>query len=208
MTQEDISTGRRRLLGIASLSLIASSMLALMSVKAHANADATPNNRPSPPGEDPSPEQMQRHLKRANEVAREAMKKGHHPFGAVLIAADNETLLMEQGNISSVAHAESTLAQRAARAFSPEELWGMTLYSTAEPCVMCAGTQYWANIGRLVYGMSERQLLDFTGNHNENPTLDVPSRYVFERGQKAIRVWGPVDEVVKEIAELHKTFWK
>ena len=167
-----------------------------------------PDKRPSPPGMNPQPDQMLRHLKQANKIARAAMDGGHHPFGAVLVASDNETLLMEQGNIDSVAHAESTLAKRAAKKFSPDELWGMTLYSTAEPCVMCAGTQYWANIGRLVYGMSERQLLDLTGNHSENPTLDVPSRYVFSRGQKAIRIWGPIDAAVEEIAALHVEFWK
>ena len=167
-----------------------------------------PEQRPSPPGIDPSPEQMLRHLQAANEVARAAMQDGHHPFGAILVAADNETVVMKQGNIGTVAHAESTLAQRASNEFTPEQLWGMTLYSTAEPCVMCAGTQYWGNIGRLVYGMSERQLLDMTGNHSENPTLDVPSRYVFSHGQKAIRVWGPIEAAVAEIAALHVEFWK
>ncbi len=130
-----------------------------------------------------------------------------HPFGAVLVGADHETVLLEQGNIDSVNHAESTLARRAAKEFTEAQRWAMTLYTTAEPCVMCAGTQYWANIGRLVYGMSERQLLDMTGNSSENPTLDVPSRYVFSKGQKNIRIWGPVNQVVDEIAELHKMFW-
>lgn len=161
-----------------------------------------------PPGADPTAAQMVSNLRRANAVAARAMAQGHHPFGAVLVAADHETVLLEQGNIDSVNHAESTLARRAAEKFSEAERWTMTLYSTAEPCVMCSGTQYWANIGRLVYGMSERQLLDLTGNNSENPTLDVPSRYVFSRGQKGIRTWGPVDDVVDEIAELHKAFWR
>ena len=165
------------------------------------------NTLPQPPGEDPTTRQMVRNLRLANQVAARAMKQGHHPFGAVLVAADHETVLLEQGNINSVNHAESTLARRAAEQFTEAERWTMTLYSTAEPCVMCAGTQYWANIGRLVYGMSERQLLNLTGNNSENPTLDVPSRYVFSRGQKGIRTWGPVDQVVDEIAELHKSFW-
>ncbi len=56
---------------------------------------------------------------------------------------------------------------------------------------MCAGTQYWAHIGKLVYGMSERRLLELTGNHAENPTLDLPCREVFARGQKAIAGVGP-----------------
>ena len=73
---------------------------------------------------------------------------------------------------------------------------------------MCAGTQYWANIGRLVYGMSERRLLEITGNHAENPTLDLPCRTVFASGQKPISVWGPVAEVEAEIAALHARFWQ
>lgn len=163
---------------------------------------------PRPPGLDPTVAQMTSNLRRANKVAARALEQGHHPFGAILVAADHETVLLEQGNINAVNHAESTLARLASEKFTAAELWTMTLYSTAEPCVMCAGTQYWANIGRLVYGMSERQLLDLTGNSSDNPTLDVPSRYVFSRGQKAIQVWGPIDEVVDEIAQLHKTFWK
>lgn len=73
---------------------------------------------------------------------------------------------------------------------------------------MCAGTQYWANIGQLVYGMTERRLLDLTGNHGENPTLDLPCRSVFAAGQKTIEVIGPVPEVEPEIAALHLDFWK
>ena len=40
--------------------------------------------------------QQLRHLRRANEVARAAMAAGHHPFGALLVAPDGETVLMEQ----------------------------------------------------------------------------------------------------------------
>ena len=73
---------------------------------------------------------------------------------------------------------------------------------------MCAATQYWANIGRLVYGMDEKRLLALTGNHAENPTLDLPCRAVFASGQKPMRVWGPVAEVEAEIAALHLRFWQ
>ena len=156
----------------------------------------------------PTPEQMLRHLRRANEVARAAMDAGHHPFGALLVAPDGETVLLEQRNVDSVDHAEAVLARNAARQFAPERLWDCTLYTTVEPCAMCAGTQYWAHIGRLVYGMSERRLLQLTGNHAENPTLDLPCREVFARGQKPMQVWGPVTEVEDEIAALHRRFWK
>ena len=151
---------------------------------------------------------MQRHLRSANAIAQRALDAGHHPFGALLVAPDHETVLIEQGNVDTVNHAEAVLARDAAKRFSPEFLWHCTLYTTVEPCCMCAGTQYWAHIGRLVYGMEERQLLALTGNHAENPTLDLPCREVFARGQKAIQVWGPVAQVEGEIARLHGSFWR
>ncbi|MBK6558089.1 MAG: nucleoside deaminase [Comamonadaceae bacterium] len=153
-------------------------------------------------------EQVVRQLRRANEVARRALTLGRHPFGALLVAPDGETVLAEQGNVDTVNHAESTLARTAATNFTPDYLAQCTLVTTVEPCAMCAGTQYWANIGQLVYGMTERRLLDLTGNHGENPTLDLPCRSVFAAGQKTIEVIGPVPEVEPEIAALHLDFWK
>lgn len=159
-------------------------------------------------GDEPNRSQLIQHLRRANAIALAAMNSGHHPFGAILVAPDGDTVLLEQGNLDAVNHAEATLARTAAARFAPDYLWHCTLYTTVEPCVMCAGTQYWANIGRLVYGIAEQHLLELTGNHPENPTLDVPCRYVFERGQKPMQVWGPVPEVEAEILQLHQTFWQ
>ena len=93
----------------------------------------------------PSPAQIERHLRRANAIARAALAAGRHPFGALLVAADHETVLLEQGNVDGVNHAEAVLAREAARRWPPELLWGCTLYTTVEPCCMCAGTQYWAS---------------------------------------------------------------
>ena len=155
-----------------------------------------------------TPEQVNKHLRRANAVAARAKSLGRHPFGAILVAPDGETVLAEQGNVDTVNHAESVLARTVALNYSAEYLWQCTLVTTAEPCAMCAATQYWANIGRLVYGMAEARLLQLTGKHTENPTLNLPCRDVFSRGQKAIEVIGPVAEVEAEIAALHQEFWK
>jgi len=154
-----------------------------------------------------TPDQALRQLRRANQVARRAMALGRHPFGALLLAPDGETVLAEQGNIDTVNHAEATLARTAASNYPADYLWNCTLVSTVEPCAMCAGTQYWAHIGQLVYGLSERRLLELTGRHQENPTMDLPCREVFAKGQKPIRVLGPVAEVEEEIAALHRDFW-
>lgn len=85
-------------------------------------------------------DQMIAHLRAAGEVAVDAMAHGHHPFGAVLVGPDNH-ILMRQGNISTVRHAETELARRAADAYSPEFLWTCTLVSTGESCAMCPGTR-------------------------------------------------------------------
>ena len=156
----------------------------------------------------PTFEQVLRHLRRANAVAKRAAGFGHHPFGAILVGPDHETVLLEQGNVSAVNHAEAVLARTADLNFPPGYLAGCTLYTTVEPCAMCAGTIYWANIGRVVYGMAESRLRQYTGAHPANPTLDLPCREVFEHGQKAIAVIGPVPEVEAEIAEPHREFWK
>ena len=157
---------------------------------------------------EPTPVQVVAMLERAQALAGRAMQSGHHPFGALLLAADHETVLLEQGNVDSVNHAEAVLARRAAERYPPAHLWGCTLVTTVEPCAMCAGTQYWANIGRTVFGIEEKTLLGLTGNHAENPTLDLPCRHVFARGQKDVRVIGPVAALAEPIAALHRRYWR
>ena len=72
---------------------------------------------------------------------------------------------------------------------------------------MCAGAIYWANIGRVVYGMTERRLLELTGSNEQNPTFDLPCRNVFACGQKEIEVVGPFPEVEVEAAAVHEGYW-
>lgn len=147
-------------------------------------------------------------LRAANVVAKKWMKFGHHPFGAVLLAPDNVEILMEQGNLNVVRHAETELARRAAETYAAEFLWNCTLLTTMEPCAMCAATIYWANIGRVVYGASETTLRKFTGNSAENPTMELPCKVVFDSGQKSIQVIGPIPEIEDELIEPHRHFWK
>lgn len=152
-------------------------------------------------------DQMLAHLRAADAVAREAVAHGHHPFGAVLVGPDDR-ILMRQGNIDTVHHAETELARRAAAAYSPEFLWTCTLVSTFEPCVMCTGTLYWANIGRLVYGVDETQILAMTGDHAENPTMSLSSRVVLGAGQKKVEVHGPFPEIEEVLIEAQHGFWQ
>ena len=152
--------------------------------------------------------QILKHLLKANEVAKETAAFAHHPFGAVLVAPDGERILMKQGNLSSIAHAETELSRRAFAQYNPDYLWKCTLVTTFEPCAMCAANVYWANIGNLVYGVEETTLKKLTGSNKENPTMNLPCRTLFKAGQKPIRVVGPVPELEDELVAPHKAFWK
>jgi tRNA(Arg) A34 adenosine deaminase TadA len=131
------------------------------------------------------PERDAHFLRRSFEVARRAMSHGNHPFGAILVDQSGQVLLeAENGYMPAhdgTAHAERLLATQACTTIAPEILSSATLYSSAEPCAMCAGAIYWAGIGRLVYGLSEHRLRELTGNHPENPTLDLMPGSVRER---------------------------
>jgi tRNA(Arg) A34 adenosine deaminase TadA len=150
------------------------------------------------------------YLRRTIEIAERAKAKGNHPFGAVLIDAADQvvgegenTFLSDRGP----GHAETNLARFAAREFSPEYLEQCTLYTSVEPCCMCAGTIYWANIGAVVFGMTEHRLLQITAGHSENLTQDLPCTLVFGAGQRKVAVRGPFEELAEEIAEAHRGFW-
>ena len=71
---------------------------------------------------------------------------------------------------------------------------------------MCAGAVYWSAISRVVYALSEARLLKLTGSHPQNPTLSLPCREVFARGQRGIEVIGPALE--EEAAAAHVGFWR
>jgi len=148
-------------------------------------------------------------LRRSFDIARRAMTHGNHPFGAVLVGESRNVLIeAENGYMPAhdgTAHAERLLATQACRTLDAGVLRTATLYSSAEPCAMCAGAIYWAGIGRVVYGLSEHRLRGVTGNHPENPTLDLPCREVFKSGQRATEVVGPLLE--DEAEALHAGVW-
>ncbi|ROO86138.1 tRNA(Arg) A34 adenosine deaminase TadA [Actinocorallia herbida] len=149
-------------------------------------------------------------LERAIALAGEARARGRHPFGA-LVADARGDVLAEAVNDSlppggdPTRHAELLAAAAAARAAPEGGLGGATLFTSAEPCAMCAGAIYWTGIGRVVYALSESRLLALTGNHPENPTLALPCREVFARGQRVVEVLGPLLEDAAEAP--HVGFW-
>jgi tRNA(Arg) A34 adenosine deaminase TadA len=149
------------------------------------------------------------YLRRAFAVARRARANGNHPFGAILVDDEGRVLIESENGYmpdrDMTAHAESLLATAASKAYDPKFLARCTIYAFAEPCAMCAGAIYWAGIGRVVFGLTERELKNLTGNHDQNPTLDLPCRTVFAAGQRRVEVVGPM--LTDEAAALHAGVW-
>jgi tRNA(Arg) A34 adenosine deaminase TadA len=149
-------------------------------------------------------------LRLAIDIAQQARAAGNHPFGAILVGPDG-TVLMQAGNAHGDAgdrtgHAERVLMTRASLAYPADFMAGCTLYTSAEPCAMCAGAAYWAGVGRVVYGLSEHDLGKLIGPHPENLTMNLPCRIVLGAGQRVIEVVGPLLE--DEARVPHHGFWR
>ncbi|CAO3689255.1 unnamed protein product [Umbelopsis ramanniana] len=155
----------------------------------------------------PSHDEIIKNLKRTIEVAARAKALGRHPFGSIVVGPEGN-VIAEQGNIDTVNHAESTLARTVFTNYSQSYLNRCTLYTSFEPCAMCSGTCYWAGIGGVVFGATEKRLLTITGNHEENPTMSMDCRQVFSAGQREVQVFGPYPELEDEIVADHLEFWK
>lgn len=143
-------------------------------------------------------------------MAEEAKSHNVHPFASLVADKDGKIICKTVNNSRIPAgdptqHAELLAAAQAAKKLSREELAQCTLYTSAEPCCMCAGAIYWCGIGRVVYGLAETSLLAITGAHPENPTLSLPCRKVFAAGSHKVEVEGPLLE--DEAARPHKGFW-
>lgn len=149
-------------------------------------------------------------LRESIRVAQGARDAGRHPFGSIVVSAAGEIVasfgnnsLPPQGDPTQ--HAELQAVAAAFRRLGDKGMPGSTLYTSAEPCAMCAGAAYWCGIDRVVYALSEHRLLELTGDHPENPTFSLPCREVFARGQRPISVAGPFLE--DEAAAAHVGFW-
>lgn len=97
-------------------------------------------------------------MRRALAQARQAESAGEIPVGAVMVAAGR--IIAQGHNLTETlcdvtAHAEMQAVTAAAQHIGGKYLPDCTLYVTLEPCAMCAGALYWAQLGRLVFGAED-----------------------------------------------------
>lgn len=171
-----------KLLGILLFSMILTPI-------AHAHTDQTPHKP---------------YIEKSIELALSARKNGNHPFGALLVHNGKVILTAENKVVTthdSTAHAELELVRTASQKFPKEVLKEAILYTSTEPCAMCAGAIYWSGISHVVYGCSAETLGKMT-----NGSLVIPSNDIFKRGKRPVISEGPYFE--SEAAKVHEGFWK
>ncbi len=143
-------------------------------------------------------------MQEAIDLAAQARENGDHPFGALLIL-DGEMAKTAVNTVKTdhdvTHHAEMNLVSAAARQFSAETLSKMTLYTSTEPCAMCAGGIYWAGIRKVVYGCAAETL-----GAMATGSFVLPCREVFARGDEETVVVGPVMEETAVV--VHEGFWE
>lgn len=127
---------------------------------------------------------------------------------AVVVSAEGNVLGEAYCNTSETSdctgHAETNAVRTVSKTVSREVLKDATLYSSAEPCVMCAGAIFWSNIGRVVFGIDAVSLRTFRGERAEQRDAELSCRDVFAASPHPITCIGPV--MVPEASEPHVGF--
>lgn len=151
----------------------------------------------------------ERHLLAAIELARLARENGNEPFGALLVDGDGAVALEAENTVVTgrdyTGHAETNLMRMAGERFAPDFLRRCTLYTSTEPCAMCAAAIYFGDVRRVVFALSSDELDRLTAGNPEKMRLPIPCREVFGRGEHEVEVSGP--HLEEQAREVHAGFW-
>ena len=150
-------------------------------------------------------------LRRAFARAGEARARGDRPFAAIIATAEGRILaegLSTQGvsGGGTLAHSEmNACAQVIAAGVPRATLRAATIYSSGEPCAMCAAAIFYTGLGRVVYGLSAGAILHLRNARPENAGLSLSCRAVLDTAAERVTVLGPLLE--EEGAIPHRGYW-
>jgi tRNA(adenine34) deaminase len=152
------------------------------------------------------------HLRHAFALAAKARALGDRPFAAVIITEDGTTLAeglstQGKGGGGTLAHSEMNACQAVIAAGIPRpRLRRATIYSSGEPCAMCAAAIFYTGIGRVVYGLSAAAILHLRNARPHTAGLSLSCRAVLDSAAEAVEVIGPCLET--DGAVPHDGYWQ
>lgn len=146
------------------------------------------------------------YIREAIRLSQSAAEHGNHPFGALLVRKGEIVLRAENTvdtNSDITGHAELNLVREGHRMLGVDVLGECILYTSTEPCAMCAGSIYWAGIKTVVFACSAGTLRQIAGGGG----LNLPCAEVFARGTASppVAAIGPILE--DEAAAVHRAYW-
>ena len=143
------------------------------------------------------------------ELAARARKNGNEPFGALLVDGDGDSVLEAENTVVTgpdhTGHAETNLMRMASEQFDPDFLHRCTLFTSTEPCAMCAAAIYFGDVRRVVFALSGAELDRITAGNPEKMRLALSCREVFARGEHEVEVSGP--HLEDQARAVHAGFW-
>ncbi|MFI7673059.1 nucleoside deaminase [Actinophytocola sp. NPDC049390] len=134
------------------------------------------------------------HLRRAIALAAEARAAGNQPFGS-LLAGPDDTVLVEERNTTITddditAHPELKLARWAAQHLDPATAAKTTMYTSCQPCGMCAGALARSGLGQVVFALSGEQLNGLrTGS--DLPAVPSDGPHLYEEAKVPVEGYYP-----------------
>jgi tRNA(Arg) A34 adenosine deaminase TadA len=147
-----------------------------------------------------------KYIRLAIAVAQQARDKGNHPFGSVLVDRDGKFLLGAENTVITerdcTGHAETNLMRLASKNYDADFLASCMLYTSTEPCSMCASAIVWGNVRRVVFGLSGRDFHDLMGIE---VILRLSCHELSATANRGIEVVGPMLE--NEALKVHEGFW-
>ena len=106
-------------------------------------------------------------MRRTFGLAREAADRGDRPFGSVLVRGDS-VIMADSNRVVTEddirRHPELHLAYRACQELAADERAETVMYTSTEPCSMCATGMIKAGFGRVVYSVGSDEIAEFTGD--------------------------------------------
>lgn len=170
-----------------------------------------PGTRTSYPPESTLDDRDGRYLRKAIGWSHAAARRGNRPFGAIIVSGAGEVLSEAYNNTAETGDCTGHAETNAVRALAGKELTradlaAATLYSSGEPCVMCAGAIFWSNIGRVVFGIDAERLRVFRGERPEQRDAELSCRDVFQASPHPIECIGPA--LIDEASAPHVGAWK